>query len=176
MKVVKRIGIIIALLIIILVPAGIYISTTYDEGVIRYLKKYLDKHLVTEIEVDRINFSLLKNFPRATVELKNVYARSTLNFSESDFADDNTDTLLVAKSIFFEFGILKILGGKYFIKNIHINNGKLKILTDSKGRSNYNIWDPGDKESGPGMDIDLQSLILTDVKLIINNLKNNYHL
>ncbi len=176
MKIVKRIGIIIAVLIIILIPAGIFISTTYDESVIRYLKKYLDKHLITEIEVDKIDFSLLKNFPRASVELKNIYARSTLNFSERDFIDENTDTLLVAKSIFFEFGLLKILSGKYIIKNVHINNGELKIYIDKNGRSNYKIWDSGDKKSVPGLNIDLQSLILTDVDLYINNLKDKYHL
>jgi hypothetical protein len=109
MKILKRIGIIVAVLSIILIPIGIFISTTYDDAVIRYLKKYLDKHLITEIEVDKIDFSLLKNFPRASVELKNIYARSTLNFSERDFINDNTDTLLIAKSIFFEFALLKIL-------------------------------------------------------------------
>jgi len=176
MKIIKRIGIVITVLIIIIIPTGIFISTTYDEAVIRYLKKYLDNHLITEIEVDKIDFSLLKNFPRASVELKNIYARSTLNFSERDFLNEDTDTLLIAKSIFFEFGLLKILSGKYIIKNIHINDGKLKILIDKKGRSNYKIWDPGDKKSGPGLNIDLQSLILTDVDLHINNLKDKYHL
>ncbi|UCH13503.1 MAG: hypothetical protein JSV22_10360, partial [Bacteroidales bacterium] len=89
MKAAKRIGIIIAILIIILLPAGIFISVTYDEAVIKYLKKYLDKHLITEIEVDEINFSLLRNFPNASVELRNVLARSTLNFSAQDFNNIN---------------------------------------------------------------------------------------
>ena len=176
MKIIKRIGIIIAVLIIILIPTVIFISTTYDEAVIKYLKKYLDKHLITEIEVDKIKFSVLKNFPHASVELKNICAKSTLNFSERDFINENTDTLLIAKSIFFEFGLLKLLSGKYIIKNIHINKGKLKILIDKNGRSNYKIWDPGDKKSGPGLNIDLQSLILTDVDLHINNLKDKYQL
>jgi hypothetical protein len=176
MKIVKRIVIIIAVLTIIFISAGIFISATYDEAVIKYLKKYLDKHLVTEIEVTEINFSLLKNFPRASVELKNIFARSTLNFSEPDFINENTDTLLTAKSIFFEFGLLKIISGKYVIKNIHIKNGMFNILIDKSGRSNFKIWDPGDKKAATGLNIDLQSLILTDVDLQINNLKDKYQL
>lgn len=176
MKIVKRIGIIIALLIIILITAGIFISITYDEAVIKYLKKYLDRHLITEIEVDKINFSLLKTFPNASVELKNIFARSTLNFSAHDFNIANTDTLLAAKSIFFEFGLLKILKGEYIIKNIHIIDGNLNIFIDNDGRSNYNIWDPGDKKSGSVSSIDLQSMILTDINLQINNLKDKYDL
>jgi hypothetical protein len=176
MKILKRIGIIIAVLIIILIITGIFISATYDDAVIRYLKKYLDKHLITEIEVDKIDFSLLKNFPRASVELKNIYARSTLNFSESDFIRDNTDTLLIAKSIFFEFALIKIFSGQYIIKNVRINDGILKILIDKNGRSNYNIWDPGGEKTGTGLNIDLQSLILTNIYLHINNLKDKYQL
>ena len=111
MKILKRIGIIVGVLIIIFISAGIIISVTYEDTAIKYLKKYLDKHLITEIEVDKINFSLFKNFPNASVELKNIMARSTLNFTASDFGERDTETLLVAENIFFEFKLIKILSG-----------------------------------------------------------------
>ena len=174
MKIVKRTGIVLFILIIILIPAGIFISTSYDETVIKYLKKYLDSHLITEIEVDNINFSLLKSFPYASVQLKNVYAKSALNFSVNDFAGKDTDTLLAANSISFEFGLLKLLSGKYVIRNINVNNGKLKVLIDRDGSPNYNIWNPGDKKSSSGFNMNLQSLIFSEIDLYIINLKDNY--
>ncbi len=175
MKTVKRTGIIIAILIILIIPAAVFVSVTYDEAVIKYLKKYLDKHLITEIEVNKINFSLLKNFPNASVELKNILAKSTLNFSAHDF-NNNTDTLLTARSIFFEFGLLKILKGEYTVRNIHIIDGTLNIFIDSNGRTNYKIWDPGDKKSGSPAIVDLQSIVLTDINLHVSNIKEKYSL
>jgi hypothetical protein len=175
MKIARRTGIIIFILIIILaISGGIFISTAYEETAIKYLKKYLDYHLITEIEVDNINFSLLKSFPYASVRFKNVYSKSSLNFSASDFPCQDTDTLLTAASIFFEFGLLKLLAGKYEIRNININNGKIKILIDRDGRPNYSIWDPGEKKSSSGFNMNLQSLVLSDIDLYIINLKDKY--
>ena len=79
-------------------------------------------------------------------------------------------------SIFFEFGLLKILKGEYIIKNIHIIDGNLNIFIDNDGRSNYNIWEPGDKKSASASSIDLQSMILTDINLRIISLKDKYDL
>ncbi len=176
MKILKRIGIIVGVLIIIFISAGIIISVTYEDTAIKYLKKYLDKHLITEIEVDKINFSLFKNFPNASVELKNIMARSTLNFTASDFGERDTETLLVAENIFFEFKLIKILSGIYILRNIHINNGKLTALIDKAGNCNYNIWIPGDNKPGSSFEIDLQSLTFTDLEFNILNLKDNYSL
>ena len=139
MKILKHIAISTGVLVIVFIIAGIIISATYKDTTIKYLKKYLDKHLITEIEVEKINFSLIKNFPNASVELKNILAKSTLNFSAADFVRKDTDTLLTAENVFFEFSLLKILSGKYILKNIHIHDGKLIALIDNAGKSNYNI-------------------------------------
>ena len=103
MKIARRTLIIVAFLILVLLGIGIYISVTYENTAIKYLKKYLDNHLITEIEVDEISFSLLKSFPYASVRFKNVYAKSALNFESRDFAGQDIDTLLTANNIFFEY-------------------------------------------------------------------------
>ncbi len=176
MKILKRFIIVAVILIIVVILAGIFISITYEDTAIKYLKKYLDKHLITEITVDKINFSLLKNFPNASVEFKNILAKSTLNFSAKDFSGEKTDPLLIANSIFFEFKLLKLLSGKYILKNIHIKNGKLLALTDKSGKCNYNIWIQGDKKSSSSFYIDMQSLTFTDLEFEIINLKDSYSL
>jgi hypothetical protein len=176
MKILKHIIIIAVVLTVIFILSGIVISLTYEDTAISYLKKYLDKHLITEIEVDEINFSLLKNFPNASVEFKNINAKSTLNFSAKDFTGTDTETLLTAKSIFFEFGLIKLLSGNYIVRNIHIKNGKLIALIDKSGKCNYNIWIQEAKSASSSLRIDLQSLVFTDLELNIINLKEKYSL
>ena len=174
MKIARRTLIIVAFLILVLLGIGIYISVTYENTAIKYLKKYLDNHLITEIEVDEISFSLLKSFPYASVRFKNVYAKSALNFESRDFAGQDIDTLLTANNIFFEFGILKLLSGKYEIRNININNGKLKILIDNDGNANYNIWESRQSEQSKDFNMNLQSMVFSDIDIYLINLKDKY--
>jgi hypothetical protein len=174
MKIARRTLIIVAFLILVLLGIGIYIPVTYENTAIKYLKKYLDNHLITEIEVDDISFSLLKSFPYASIRFKNVYAKSALNFAVHDFAGRNIDTLLTANNIFFEFGILKLLSGKYEIRNININNGELKILIDNDGKANYNIWESGQKKHSKDFYMNLQSMIFSDIDIHLINLKDRY--
>jgi hypothetical protein len=174
MKIARRTLIIVTFLILVLLGGGIYVSVTCEDTAIRYLKKYLDNHLTTEIEVDDISFSLLKSFPYASVRFKNVYAKSALNFAAGDFAGQDIDTLLTANSIFFEFGILKLLSGNYEIRNININKGRLKILTDNKGGTNYSIWESQEKKQPQDFNMNLQSLVLSDIEIDLNNLRDKY--
>ncbi len=174
MKIARRTLIIVTFLILVLLGIGIYISVTYEDTAIKYFKKYLDNHLTTEIEVDDISFSLLKSFPYASVRFKNVYTKSALNFAAHDFAGQDIDTLLTANNVFFEFGILKLLSGKYEIRNININNGKLKILIDNDGKANYNIWESRQSEQSKDFNMNLQSMVFSDIDIYLINLKDRY--
>jgi hypothetical protein len=174
MKTARRALIIVAFLILVLLGTGIFISVTYEDTAIKYLKKYLDSHLITEIEVDDIRFSLLKSFPYASVRFKNVYAKSALNFKVHDFTGQDIDTLLTANNVFFEFGIMKLLSGKYEIRNININNGKLKILIDNDGKVNYNIWESRQKKHSKDFYMNLQSMVFSDIDIYLINLKDRY--
>ncbi|NJK85213.1 MAG: hypothetical protein HC906_03855 [Bacteroidales bacterium] len=113
---------------------GVILTFTYEGAVIKYLKKYLDKHLTTELEVGKINFSLLKKFPNASVELKNIVAKSSAGLNKRDFRKIDTDTLISAKSLIFEFSLPGILKGNYILKNVGIENGRINLLTDKKGK------------------------------------------
>jgi hypothetical protein len=174
MKIARRTLIIVTFLILVLLGIGIFISVTYEDTAIKYLKKYLDNHLMTEIEVDDISFSLLKSFPYASVRFKNVYAKSALNFAVHDFTGQDIDTLLTANNVFFEFGIIKLLSGKYEIRNININNGKLKILIDNDGKANYKIWKSGQKKHSKDFYMNLQSMVFSDIDIYLINIKDRY--
>ncbi len=153
--------------------AGIIISVTYEDAVVKILKKYLDKHLTTEIEVSDIKFSVFRKFPYATVEFRNILAKSGVEFSSEQFKNTSTDTLLSAKSIFFEFSLPGILRGKYKLKNIQLVDGDLTLLVDKNGKSNFSIWEnKGGGKSEP-INFSLQNITFSNTKLMYQDLSTD---
>ena len=165
MRTIKKALIIVSFLILLFVGFGFAMAFLFRNSAIDYLKKYLDKHLLTEIQVDNIRFSVLKRFPYATVELNNVVVKSTINFNASDFTGFNTDTLLAAKKVHFEFGLLSLIKGKYKLKNIVISYGKLLTLTDRAGQINYNIWRSEKPGKGEAITLYLQNVTFSNIRL-----------
>ncbi len=141
---------------------GILISLFFKPAVISVLRNNLNNYLVTEVKVDAIRFSVLKKIPHATIELKNVLVKSTLNFDRSDFTEPDSDTLLTASSIFLEFDLVSLFKKNYKLKKIVIRNGDLLLLHDRQGRTNYNIWQETEKPAGP-FQVDLQNVTLSDI-------------
>ena len=80
----------------------IYISgEKYRDHAISILKSHLDEYLLTEIQIkkDNIHVSLLKKFPYAVIDLKDILIKSSPDFNQSDFHTASGDTLLFAKTI-----------------------------------------------------------------------------
>ncbi|MFO7655934.1 MAG: AsmA-like C-terminal region-containing protein [Bacteroidales bacterium] len=157
---------------VIILLAGIILSVSYKDAVIKILKKYLDKHLTTEIEVSRIDFSVFKKFPNATVEFRNMVAKSGVGFNADDF-NINTDTLLTAKSVFFEFSILHLLKGDYKLKNIFFSNGQVNLFIDRHGKNNFSVWESGKTENQEAINFSLQNIIFLNTDITYNDLSNN---
>ncbi|MBN2350887.1 MAG: hypothetical protein JXJ22_18765 [Bacteroidales bacterium] len=184
MKKSKKIISILSVVAGIIIIVSILLSVFFKPAAISLLRNNLDNYLVTEIEVDDINFSFIKRFPFASIELKNVLVKSTLNFAADEFKDTNTDTLLTAQRIFLEFDLFSLIKNKYKLKNILIKNGELSIYLDKSGLSNYKIWDSGGKSSTDfqialqNFDLNKMQLNLTDLakKIKVSGLLNRFNL
>ena len=99
----------------------------------------LNKNISTKVEIGEYSLSLIRKFPKAAIELKNVRVLSSKGFDRSQFGKINTDTLLTARSAFLEFWITDIIKGNYTIGSIAISGGKLNLFSDSSGGVNYDI-------------------------------------
>jgi hypothetical protein len=144
---------------------GLILSYTYEDAVIKYLKKYLDKHLTTEIEVTQIKLSFIRKFPNVTVGLRNIVVYSGAGFQGKEFSGFDTDTLLSAKSVVFEFSLPGVLRHEYKLKNIRINDGKILLLKDSGKRGNFNIWEDTKNQEQEKSAFTLQNIILTNTEM-----------
>jgi hypothetical protein len=163
---------------LLLLTAGIVftgsalVSMSYEKAIVRYLKGYLEEHLLTRLSMDEnIRFRFFRGFPNTTIEVKNVLLLSGADFARGDFGHSYADTLLHAQSAYLRFNPFKILRKKYDLKKIEISHGTINILFDKQNRNNLKIW-KSDKAAAPGYTINLKNIVISDTRIRIRSLSN----
>jgi hypothetical protein len=158
-KILKITGITVASFMVILIAAAFFLQ----ERVANIVLQKLNDKLITKYEYSSLNFSLLRKFPKASLELKNVVVLSSPGFDKTMFIEANTDTLLQANNVSLEFKITDIISGEYNIGNIEVRNGNVTLLTDTAGRVNYEFTADNEKSSEKPFMLDLNKITLTNV-------------
>ena len=144
-------------------------SLLMQDRVAGVILKSLNKNLTTKYEFGSLHLSFLRKFPKASLDLKHVYVHSSPGFDINCFAGINTDTLLSARSVSFEFNITDIIRGIYNIDRVGIKEGHLNIFTDTAGLVNYEIAVKDGEKTGEDITINLDGINVTDVKADYNN-------
>ena len=144
------------------------VSILYENEVSQYLVEELNKQLLSEIKVDEINFTLLKKFPKASVEFKNVTAFSNKNYFHKTHKY-NTDTLFFAKKLSVQTNLFDILFGKYIVRSLHFNQGQINLFINKKGQTNYIFWKTKKSNTNSDFKIDLNQVKFTNCDLTFYN-------
>ncbi|MFO7369939.1 MAG: AsmA-like C-terminal region-containing protein [Bacteroidales bacterium] len=161
-KLLRIVSLFTAAILGLILIVSVLVSLFYEKTTIRFMKKYLDEHLLTELSMGEIQFRVLKGFPNATVEISDVVLLSGHNFSSRDFQGSFSDTLLQAKSVLLQFDLLKLFEKKFELKKIDVSNGRANILFDKKNNHNLNIWKSADS-SGQKNAVNLRSIGLNEL-------------
>ena len=129
-----RFLIFILVTITLLGGTGFIIGYFYQDEVKEYIVGELNKQLNTEIIVDGkdIDFTVLKNFPLASVNFKNVKALEAIQSKKKD-------TLFAAGEISLQFNIIDVFKKNYRIKRVEVDDANLKIRIDKEGNDNYHF-------------------------------------
>ncbi|MFH2141758.1 MAG: AsmA-like C-terminal region-containing protein [Bacteroidota bacterium] len=168
-KIIKWFAISVGILIILLTASCFIIGWFYGDEVKNYVVLELNKRLKTEIQVSSVEFSLIKKFPDASVELTGVIAKSTDEFNKKDFKNVSTDTLFTAKSLFLQFNIFDLLRKNYKLKSIEVEDGYLSIFIDKKGKDNFHFWLEDETSVESNFEIKLKKLIFNKIYLRFYN-------
>jgi hypothetical protein len=166
LKILKLSAILIFTVLIILFSASILLQ----DKVADIILKSINKDISTKLDVGSFKLSFLKKFPKASLELKDVFVHSSGNFNSSAFRGINTDTLLAAKFVSVDFKITDILNGIYNIERLSARTGEINLFTDTTGFVNYDISNKNQNSHDNVFTIDLKRIILTDIKTNYNNL------
>ena len=132
----------------------------------------LNRNFATKIETGSYRLSLIRKFPKATVELKDVLVHSSPDFDRSGFAGINTDTLLAAKTAFVDFKMIDIFKGAYTFTTISVRSGILNLFTDTANGYNYDFTKKENKSgSSDNVKLNLNRVNLSDVRFVYNDLR-----
>lgn len=156
----------------LLIAISVFIAYFYEDEVSQYMVQELNDHITGEIKVEQVNFSVLKKFPKASLELENVVVYSPEGFFRK-IQNFNTDTLFAAKSIFVQFNLIDLLNKNYNITDIHFNRGKIHLFIDHLGDANYIFWEQNAETPESEFNIDLKGVKISNSELIYCNNATN---
>ena len=172
MKSVAKILKIISILFVSLLILLFSVSLIMQNKVAGMVLNTLNNSFATKIETGSYRLSLIKKFPKASIELKNVIVYSSPDFDRSGFKGINTDTLLTAKFASLDFKTIDMIRGAYTFTTINVRSGKLSLFTDTAGRYNYDFTKSGSATGGEdNVRLNLNRINLNDVRFVYNDLR-----
>lgn len=172
MKYLPKIGKLLLISVFTVTAFLVAASVLLQDKITAVIISSLNSNISTKIEAGHVKFSLFRNFPRASVELRNVIVRPSGMFNTENNETIPGDTLLYAKSLFLEFRPLDILKGNYTIEKIDLRSGTVNLFSDSYGRVNYNVT-TADKTNENPVSIDLDKIVLSEISTNYVDLKND---
>jgi len=158
--------------IILLLSSTVIISFIYEEEVSQYILEELNEYISSEIEVRDVKFSVLKKFPKASLELKNVLAKPKSGYFKM-VGDFNTDTLFYAKSFIVEFDISSLFSKKYTINSIDFRDGEIFLFIDRLGDPNYIFWEIKKEQKSESFTIDLNEVRFSNSNVLFYDEKQD---
>lgn len=155
-----RIIIIFAFLFILLSGTAFIIGYYYQDEVKEYVIGELNKQLNTQVIVDGkdIDFTVIKNFPYASVDFKNVKALDAIQAEKKD-------TLFKAGEISMQFNLLDIFKKNYRVKKIALSDVNLRVRIDKSGNDNYHFWKKSNDSATTSFSFALENIQLTRVAI-----------
>ena len=161
-KLIKRVRVIslwvIGVIVFLLLTLSI-LSLVYEDKIAEKLIAEVNKSLKEEIEVKEVNLNLIRSFPNASVDFKEIRVPDTFG-----------KTLLRAEKMAFKFNVMSLLSSTYKIKSIVIDDGLLSVFKDKGGNENFDIFkDTGESTSettDTKFNIALEKTILQNIVLL----------
>ncbi|TVR71650.1 MAG: hypothetical protein EA408_08380 [Marinilabiliales bacterium] len=165
----------LAVLICVIVAvgvAGLIIAHRYQDDVKRMIVEGINRNVNTVIVVGDLSFSVLRRFPHASVEFRDIVIMAPDDFRTGNSEPGEGDTLFTARNLHMRFNMKDIFRGVYTINSIHANGGRLILAVNDNQKENYRFWKE-DTSSAGNLSIDLQDVRFNDYRIkFLNNLKN----
>ena len=165
MRLIKKIILFLFVLLILGSAIGIAIANLYQDEIEQLVVQNINEQLLTPIKVEDIEFSLIKKFPYASLELKNLMTLDAFQ----------RDTLVKAEKIFLKLNALDLYNKSYTLQQLELHNGFARISLNKKGIPNYQIWHSKSDSSG-NQSLDLNHVLLNNIHIEYSDAKNNLHI
>lgn len=169
----KKIGIIAASVVGLLVLFLAVAPFVFRGKIEKMVLESINKNLTAEVAYEKVDLSLFKNFPKASVSISGLTI-----VNQAPFAGD---TLMFAESIGLKMSIMELFNGAdkpMNIEGIDVDHARINILVNEAGVSNYDIAvkDEDEKEEDPSDDspfsLALNQYALNNVNVVYTDLSS----
>lgn len=148
-----------AFIAIILILWGL--AAWFEDDIKVYFLERLNRELNVRMSISELDFSLLRDFPNASITLQDVAADHAQPYR-------GAGKLLQCESLHFSFGLFDLLAGKYDIHSITARNGSAQILRNTRKEINYKILrDRKTEKADEKFSFRLQQVILRNMQLTV---------
>jgi hypothetical protein len=139
--------------------------------VLRFATQKLNDRLRSEIAYESADFSLLKSFPFASIEFKNV------SCTEYMPGKAKPDALFRASYLYFQFNVFDLFRGNYSVKRIILKDSDLNLVRGRNGVGNWEIYAPEStkKEEKEKFRFQISAVKLNQVRISYHDRKEAIH-
>ena len=139
MKIMKKTGIIILVVFVVIVGALVSIPLFFKQALLEKTKTTINNQVNADIDFEGFKLSLFRNFPKVTIELQKVIVTGQGEFQ--------TDTLMAIENVRAKMVLLALFkNSERSIEEINLVQPKLKFVVGKTGNVNWDIA----KEPVPG--------------------------
>ena len=142
MNFMKKIIIIIAIVLAVLIGAILAIPIFFKQNLLDATKSTINKYIDAEVEFADLKLSLFNNFPKATLKFKDI-----LIIGKNEFENDTLLNVSFAKATMSLASLLKKSG--ISIEEITLEKPELNLIVNKAGKANWDLMNtnkPDEKE------------------------------
>jgi len=149
------------------------ISYYFQDEIIGFVIEAINKQVTSRIQAQSAHFSVIRKFPSAAVEFRQVVMSPAKDFDTLSFDPSLSRQLLTAESVFAEMNLFRLLTGNYCITRVEVRDGNIHLLTDINGRHNFIFWKTPEKTTSDSSPIELQNVSLRNVNVYYSHRPSN---
>ncbi len=135
LKVLKYFIIIFFSLIVVL----IVVAKLAENKIAHFALTQISKTIKAPVEIDEVDFTLLRRFPLATIELKGIRLGGLRDSTVSASSAFNADTLVSIENIFFSVKTRPLIKGEYEIVKVEIVGADFKYNINPRRIGNFDF-------------------------------------
>ncbi|MDQ3046525.1 MAG: hypothetical protein M3R27_03185 [Bacteroidota bacterium] len=161
-------GLLIFLILLVVIPGtAVVIGYVYQDEAKEYVIRELNKQLNSEIIIDGkdIDFTVLKNFPFASLDFKNVKALEAVSRKDKD-------TLFSACLISLQFNILDVFKKNYHVRQLEVEDVSINLKIDKEGNDNFHFWKESTDSTETNFSFQLEKIRFENVHFTFRNLRS----
>ncbi|AHW61411.1 AsmA-like C-terminal region [Draconibacterium orientale] len=165
----KRIIVIILIVIVVLLGAILAIPVFFKQNILNTAKTTLNKQMNAEVEFADLKLSLIKNFPKVTVELQEVMIKGKGEFAQ--------DTLLNVPRFAATMNLSSLFSSNRSIEEVILEKPLLNLVVAESGNVNWDVAPASasaEKENatvadGEEFQLALENIDVNDARLVYND-------